>query len=158
MAKTINTGFDDAQSVNQSSKTTFVYRDISLYFTPNPVSGDVTQITDVQDIKRSVRNLVLTNRWDRPFHPEIASRVREALFDMFTPVTINIIRNAIEDVLRIYEPRVDVTEIAVEDPEFNYMDQNTLPIKIFFTLKNAPETLENVNVVLERIRLNGWLK
>ena len=152
MAKTINTGFDDAQSVNQSSKTTFVYRDISLYFTPNPVSGDVTQVTDVQDIKRSVRNLVLTNRWDRPFHPEIASRVREALFDMFTPVTINIIRNAIEDVLRIYEPRVDVTEIAVEDPEFNYQDQNTLPIKIFFTLKNAPETLENVNVVLERIR------
>ncbi len=152
MAKTINTGFDDAQSVNQSSRTTFVYRDISLYFTPNPVSGDVTQVTDVQDIKRSVRNLVLTNRWDRPFHPEIASRVREALFDMFTPVTINIIRNAIEDVLRIYEPRVDVTEIAVEDPEFNYQDQNTLPIKIFFTLKNAPQTLENVNVVLERIR------
>ena len=152
MAKTINTGFDDAQSVNQSSKTTFVYKDISLYFTPNPVTGDVTQITDVQDIKRSVRNLVLTNRWDRPFHPEIASRVREALFDMFTPVTINIIRNAIEDVLRIYEPRVDVTEIAVEDPEFNYQDQNTLPIKIFFTLKNAPQTLENVNVVLERIR------
>jgi len=152
MAKTINTGFDDAQSVNQSSKTTFVYRDISLYFTPNPVSGDVTQITDVQDIKRSVRNLVLTNRWDRPFHPEIASRVRESLFELFTPITFNIIRNAIEDVLRIYEPRVDVTDVVVEDPEFNYQDQNTLPIKIFFTLKNAPETLENVNVVLERIR------
>ena len=152
MAKIINSGFDDAQSVNQSSKTTFVYRDISLYFTPNPVSGDVTQITDVQDIKRSVRNLVLTNRWDRPFHPEIASRVRESLFELFTPVTFNIIRNAIEDVLRIYEPRVDVTDVVVEDPEFNYQDQNTLPIKIFFTLKNAPETLENVNVVLERIR------
>ena len=152
MAKTINTWADDAQSVNQSSKTTFVYKDISLYFTRNPVSGDISQVTDVQDIKRSVRNLVLTNRWDRPFHPEIASRVRESLFEMFTPITINVIRNAIEDVLRIYEPRVDVTEVAVEDPEFNYMDQNTLPIKIFFTLKNAPETLENVNVVLERIR------
>jgi len=152
MAKTINTGYDDAQSVNQSSKTTFVYRDISLYFTPNPVSGDVTQVTDVQDIKRSVRNLVLTNRWDRPFHPEIASRVRESLFEMFTPVTFNIIRNAIEDVLRIYEPRVDVTDVVVEDPDFSNMDANTLPIKIFFTLKNAPETLENVNVVLERIR------
>ena len=152
MAKTINTGYDDAQSVNQSSKTTFVYRDISLYFTPNPVSGDVTQVTDVQDIKRAVRNLVLTNRWDRPFHPEIASRVRESLFEMFTPVTFNIIRNAIEDVLRIYEPRVDVTDVVVEDPDFSNMDANTLPIKIFFTLKNAPETLENVNVVLERIR------
>ena len=152
MAKTINTWADDAESVNQSSKTTFVYKDISLYFTKNPVSGDVAQVTDVQDIKRAVRNLVLTNRWDRPFHPEIASRVRESLFEMFTPITINVIRNAIEDVLRIYEPRVDVTEVAVEDTEFNYMDQNTLPIKIFFTLKNAPETLENVNVVLDRIR------
>ena len=152
MAKTISAGFTDAESVNQSSKTTFVYKDISLYFTRNPVSGDVTQVTDVQDIKRSVRNLVLTNRWDRPFHPEIASRVRESLFEMFTPVTFNIIRNAIEDVLRIYEPRVDVTDVVVEDPDFSNMDANTLPIKIFFTLKNAPETLENVNVVLERIR------
>ena len=94
----------------------------------------------------------MTNRWDRPFHPEIASRVRESLFEMFTPVTFNIIRNAIEDVLRIYEPRVDVTDVVVEDPDFSNMDANTLPIKIFFTLKNAPETLENVNVVLERIR------
>ena len=152
MAKTLNAGFDDAQSVNQSSKTTYLYKDISLYFTKNPVTGDVTEVTDVQDIKRSVRNLVLTNRWDRPFHPEIASRVRESLFEMFTPVTINVIRNAITEILTIYEPRVFVTAVEVADPEFSYMDQNTLPIKIFFTLQNAPETLEEVNVVLERIR------
>ena len=82
----------------------------------------------------------------------IGSRVRESLFEMFTPVTFNIIRNAIEDVLRIYEPRVDVTDVVVEDPDFSNMDANTLPIKNFFTLKNAPETLESVNVVLERIR------
>ena len=152
MAKTINAGYDDAQSVNQSSKTTFLYKDISLYFTKNPVTGDVTEVTDVQDIKRSVRNLVLTNRFDRPFHPEIASRVRESLFEMFTPVTINVIRNAIVEILTIYEPRVFVTAVEVADPEYSYMDQNTLPIKIFFTLQNAPETLEEVNVVLERIR------
>ena len=152
MAKTINAGFDDAQSVNQSSKTTFLYKDISLYFTKNPVTGDVTEVTDVQDIKRSVRNLVLTNRFDRPFHPEIASRVRESLFEMFTPITVNVLRNAITEVLTLYEPRVTVTNIAVADPEYSYMDQNTLPIKIYFTLQNAPETLEEVNVVLERIR------
>ena len=152
MAKTINTGFDDAQSVNQSSKTTYVYKDMSLYFTRNPVTGDVTTVTDVQDIKRAVRNLIMTNRFDRPFHPEIASRVRESLFEMFTPVTFNIIRNAIEEVLTIYEPRVTVTNIVISDPEYTYMDHNTMPIKIFFTLNNAPETLEEVNVVLERIR------
>ena len=152
MAKTINAGFDDAESVNQSSKTTFLYKDISLYFTKNPVTGDVTEVTDIQDIKRSVRNLVLTNRFDRPFHPEIASRVRESLFEMFTPITINVLRNAIIEVLTLYEPRVFVTAVEVADPEYSYMDQNTLPIKIFFTLQNAPETLEEVNVVLERIR------
>ena len=152
MAKTINAGFDDAKSVNQSSKTTFLYKDISLYFTKNPVTGDVTEVTDVQDIKRAVRNLILTNRFDHPFHPEIASRVRESLFELFTPITINIIRNAITEILTIYEPRVFVTAVEVADPEYSYMDQNTLPIKIFFTLQNAPETLEEVNVVLERIR------
>ena len=152
MAKTINAGYDDAQSVNQSSKTTFLYKDISLYFTKNPVTGDVTEVTDVQDIKRSVRNLVLTNRFDHPFHPEIASRVRESLFEMFTPITVNVLRNAITEVLTLYEPRVTVTNIVVADPEYSYMDQNTLPIKIFFTIQNAPETLEEVNVVLERIR------
>ena len=152
MAKTINTGFDDAQSVNQSSKTTYLYKDMSLYFTRNPVTGDVTTDTDVQDIKRAVRNLVMTNRFDRPFHPEIASRVRESLFEMFTPVTFNIIKNAIQEILSLYEPRVTVTNIVISDPEYTYMDQNTMPIKIFFTLNNAPETLEEVNVVLERIR------
>jgi len=152
MAKTINAGYDDAQSVNQSSKTTFLYKDISLYFTKNPVTGDVTDVTDVQDIKRSVRNLVLTNRFDHPFHPEIASRVRESLFQMFTPVTINIVRNAIIEVLSLYEPRVSVTNVEVADPEYTFQDQNTLPIKIYFTIQNAPETLEEVDVVLERIR------
>jgi len=152
MAKTINAGYDDAQSVNQSSKTTFLYKDISLYFTKNPVTGDVTDVTDVQDIKRSVRNLVLTNRFDHPFHPEIASRVRESLFQMFTPTTVNVLRNAITEILSLYEPRVIVTNVEVADPEYSYMDQNTLPIKIYFTIQNAPETLEEVNVVLERIR------
>ena len=152
MAKTLNPGFDDAQSVNQSSKTTYLYKDISLYFTKNPVTGDVTEVTDVQDIKRSVRNLVLTNRFDRPFHPEIASRVRESLFGMFTPITFNIIKNAIEEVLHLYEPRVSVTNVVISDPAYTFMDNNTLPIKIYFTINNAPETLEEVNVVLERIR------
>ena len=74
------------------------------------------------------------------------------MFEMFTPITVNVVRNAIIEVLTLYEPRVTVTNVEVADPEYNYMDQNTLPIKIYFTIHNAPETLEEVNVVLERIR------
>ena len=151
MAKTINAGFDDAESVNQSSKTTFLYKDISLYFTKNPVTGDVTEVTDVQDIKRSVRNLVLTNRFEKPFHPEVASHVRDLLFEPFSPVTINLLRNRIETVLENYEPRVTLTDVEVEDPDFQRMDNNELNVRIHFTLKNDPE-IQTVDVLLERVR------
>ena len=152
MAKTINAGYTDAQSVNESSLTTYTYRDFSLFFTKSPVTGDVTTITDVQDVKRAVRNLVLTNEFDRPFHPEIASHVRDLLFQPFTAITYNLLRNRIDKVLEIYEPRATLTRIEIDDREFQNMDNNTLSVKIFFTLLNAPTNEENVDIMLERIR------
>ena len=152
MAKTINAGYTDAQSVNQSSLTTYTYRDFSLFFTKSPVTGDVTTITDVQDVKRAIRNLVLTNEFDRPFHPEIASHVRDLLFQPFTAITYNLLRNRIDKVLEIYEPRATLTRIEIDDREFQNMDNNTLSVKIFFTLNNAPTNEENVDIMLERIR------
>ena len=145
------TGFNDAEGVNNSPRSTYIYKDLSLYFTPNPVSGDVTMVTDVQDIKRSVRNLVLTNRFEKPFHPEVASHVRDLLFEPFSPVTINLLRNRIETVLTNYEPRVTLTDVQVEDPDFLKLDNNELNVRIFFTLKNDPE-IQTVDVLLERVR------
>ena len=150
-AEQVNTGFNDAEGVNNSPRSTYIYKDLSLYFTPNPVSGDVTMVTDVQDIKRSVRNLVMTNRFEKPFHPEIASHVRDLLFEPFSPVTINLLRNRIETVLENYEPRVTLTDVEVEDPDFQRMDNNELNVRIFFTLKNDPE-IQTVDVLLERLR------
>ena len=152
MATTYNAGFTDAESVNESSRTTYLYKDFSLFFTPNPVTADVTQVTDVQDIKRAVRNLILTNTWDRPFHPEIASGVRELLFENFTPVTIANIKNKIRSCLENYEPRVSVTAIVVNDPTGYHIDNNELNLQIFFRLKNSPDTEEQVDVMLERVR------
>ena len=152
MAKTINAGYTDAQSVNESSLTTYTYRDFSLFFTKSPVTGDVTTITDVQDVKRAVRNLVLTNEFDRPFHPEIASHVRDLLFQPFTAITYNLLRNRIDKVLEIYEPRATLTRIEIDDREFQNMDNNTLSVKIFFYMNNAPTNEEEVDIMLERIR------
>ena len=150
-AEQVNTGYNDAQGVNNSPRSTYIYKDLSLYFTPSPVSRDVTMVTDVQDIKRSVRNLVLTNRFEKPFHPEVASHVRDLLFEPFSPVTINLLRNRIETVLENYEPRVTLTDVEVEDPDFQRMDNNELNVRIFFTLKNDPE-IQTVDVLLERVR------
>ena len=150
-AEQVNQGFTDAQGVNNSPRDTYIYKDFSLFFTPNPVTGDVTQVTDVQDIKRSVRNLVMTNRFEKPFHPEIASHIRDLLFERFTPITFNLLRNRIETVLENYEPRVTLIDVEVEDPDFQRMDNNELNVRIFFTLKNDP-SVESVDVLLERIR------
>ncbi len=152
MAKTYNAGFTDAESVNESSRTTFLYKDFSLFFTLNPVTSDITTITDVQDIKRAVRNLILTNRWDRPFHPEIASGVRDSLFQPFSPVTVANIKNKIRSVLEMFEPRVMLTDVVVNDPTNFNMDNNALNLQVFFTLKNAPNTEQQVDVMLERVR------
>ena len=145
-----NTGFTDAQGVNNSPRDTYIYKDFSLFFTPNPVSGDVTMVTDVQDIKRSVRNLVMTNRFEKPFHPEVASHVRDLLFERFTPITFNLLRNRIETVLANYEPRVSVTDVEIDDSG-QAMDNNELNVRIFFTLKNDPQ-IQSVDILLERIR------
>jgi len=150
-AEEILVGYNDAEGVNNSPRSTYIYKDLSLFFTPNPVSGDVTMVTDVQDIKRSVRNLVMTNRFEKPFHPEVASHVRDLLFEPFSPVTINLLRNRIETVLTNYEPRVTLTDVEVEDPDFQRMDNNELNVRIFFTLKNDPE-IQTVDVLLERVR------
>ena len=152
MATTYNAGYTDAQSVNESSRTTFLYKDFSLFFTPNPVTADVTTLTDVQDIKRSVRNLVMTNKWDRPFHPEIASGVRESLFEPFGPVTVSNIRDKVKNILENYEPRVKVLSVDVNDPTGLNQDNNKLNIQINFALLNEPNMVQEVDVMLERVR------
>ena len=149
-AQQVNVGFSDAEGINNANIDTYIYRDLSLYFTPNPVSGDVTMVTDVQDIKRSVRNLVMINRFEKPFHPEVASHVRDLLFERFTPITFNLLRNRIETVLENYEPRVSVTDIEI-DNSGQAMDNNNLNVRIFFTLKNDPQ-IQSVDILLERVR------
>ena len=146
----VNPGFSDAEGVNNANVDTYIYKDLSLFFTPNPVSGDVTMVTDVQDIKRSVRNLVMTNRFEKPFHPEVASHVRDLLFERFTPITFNLLRNRIETVLANYEPRVSVTDVEIDDTG-EAIDGNELNVRIFFTLRNDPQ-IQSVDILLERVR------
>ena len=93
----------------------------------------------------------MTNRFDKPFHPEIASHVKDLLFEPFTPITQTLVRNRIEMVLENYEPRVSVTSVDIVDPEFQHMDNNSLNVSINFTLKNDPN-IQTVDILLERVR------
>ena len=143
-----NTGFDDAQSVNNSPRDNFIYKDISLYFTRNPVTSDVTTVTDIQDIKRAVRHIVLLNPGEKPFHPEIGTGVRAALFQNFTAPIKALLSSRIQEQLRKYESRIEVTNVSFNDN----IDNNELTCKIEFNVRNAPQQTEEVDIFLQRLR------
>ena len=152
MPATQYTGFTDAEAVNNSKQSTFIYKDLNLYFTRNPVTSDVSMVTDVQDIKRAVRNIVLLNPGEKPFHPEIGTGVRGALFQNFTPPILQALRSRIESVITIYEPRVSVQEVSFGDPDSQRMDNNELRCQITFVINNVPQEVQEVEFMLQRIR------
>jgi phage baseplate assembly protein W len=96
--------------------------------------------------------LVLTDRGERLFHPEIGGDVKGSLFENFTPIMEVELQSAIKNVINIYEPRVVLEEVKVNDPSGNDLDNNRLRITIQFYLDNVPEVLEEVDVFLNRIR------
>ena len=143
-----NTGFIDDESVNNSSTSSYFYKDLNLYFSRNPVTGDVSTVSDVQNIKRAVRNLVLLNAWEKPFHPEIGTNIRGSLFENLTPVTIAVLREKIIESLSLHEPRVTVTDVKMRDD----LDNNAISCTIEFAINNVPEQIEEVELMLQRIR------
>ena len=141
-------GFTDAQGQNNISRNVRQYRDLDLFFGRKPVSGDVNILTDIINIKRAVRNLVLTNIYEKPFHPEIGSGVRDMLFENMTPLTSIILSKKVEEVIENFEPRVRLMSVSAR-PD---LDRNIYEMTIEFFIKNAPTELVTVDVFLERLR------
>jgi phage baseplate assembly protein W len=123
------------------------YTDLDLNFDLHPLTKDVTVLNDMEALKRSVRNLVLTSRYDRPFKPQIDCGVRQYLFELFSPVVSVKIKNAIERVIRNFEPRVELLNVLVRTNE----DRNAYDVTIVFRPKNINQTTQ-VTFVLERTR------
>ena len=151
MATEYNEGFSDAQSVNNSKRDTFLYKDLNLFFSPNPVTKDISKVTDVQAIKRAVRNLVLLNPGEKPFHPRIGTGIRASLFEGYGPAELSDLRTRIEFSINKYEPRVTLQSVDFGEENQN-LDNNTLSCRINFTINNVPDRLEEVDVMLQRIR------
>ena len=137
----------DAARQNEK-RSSRVYKDLNLNFSINPVTGDVNTATDVIAVKRSVRNLLLTNHYDRPFHPEIGSNVPHLLFENLNPVTGNQLSRTIEEMIGNFEPRARVETVEC-DPVPN---TNTYDVRIYFYVENLPAELIEFQTLLEAMR------
>jgi len=138
----------DAGLQNNITRNVRQYTDLDLFFGKKSSNSDVQEITDVKAVKRSIRNLVLLNHYEKPFHPEIASGVRDMLFELMTPVTAQILARKIEDVINNFEPRarlVGVTAIPL-------LDKNAYEVSIEFYVVNTPTELVDLSIMLERLR------
>jgi len=123
------------------------YADLDLDFMAHPTTKDVMKKTGVEAIKRSVRNLVLTNFYDRPFRSYIGSNALKLLFDNATPITANFLNNAIREVITNYEPRVAIQDLRVS---FD-LDNNGYNVSLYIRILNTNEPAI-INLFLERIR------
>ena len=123
------------------------WSDLDLDFTKHPVTKDITRKMNVEAVKRSVRNLIRTNKYEKHFHPEIDGGVTRHLFGLSTAHTKHDIELAIKNCLSNFESRVIVTDVRVSGD----LDRNGFNVSIFFTVVNSPEPVE-VSLFLERIR------
>ena len=140
--------YTDAQAKNDISRNVRQYRDLDLFFGKKPISKDVNILLDIENIKRAVKNLVLTNIYEKPFHPEIASGVRDMLFENMTPLTSIILAKKVEEVIENFEPRVRLMSVSAR-PD---LDRNEYEMTIEFFINNLPTELVTVDVFLERLR------
>ena len=137
----------DAQ-LNNTARATTQYTDLDLFFGRKSSNNDVRQVTDAQAVKRSLRNLVQLNTYEKPFHPEIAGGVRELLFEPMSPLVAVVIARKIEDVITNFEPRARLVSIRA----FPDLDRNAYEVSVEFYIVNAPTELVDFSIMLERLR------
>ena len=144
-----------SSSKRQSRK----FKDLDLDFGRHPVTNDVNVVEDAIAIKRSVRNLIQTNFYERPMHPELGCGIREMLFENYSPVISIYIKRKIEEVLQNYEPRVNLTSIVINNDNFsdlkvfsgNEIDNNKIVVSIHFYIVGVAGP-QSTTVELQRLR------
>jgi phage baseplate assembly protein W len=137
----------DASSTNNSKRATVNYKDLDLDFGRNVVTNDVNKLTNIEAVKRSVRNLINTSHFERPFHPEIGSDVRALLFENMTPLTALNLQRKVQEVLVNFEPRIRLVQIYAT-PDY---DGNSYQLTVYFYVVGTTE-LVTVQTFLERLR------
>ena len=129
------------------ARNTRTFSDLDLNFTKHPVTKDVVRKFDEEAIKASVKNLVLTQNYERPFHSEIGSQIRGLLFEPATPMLNVMLKRAITDTIINFEPRVNLDDVLVTISP----DNNEVYVSIYFTIINTIRPLQ-VDLILTRTR------
>jgi phage baseplate assembly protein W len=124
-----------------------VYSDVPNSFAQSPVNADLTRVVNEQAIKQSIRNLLLTDRGERLFQPNLGSDIKALLFENITPISIKVAEDHIKQFISLHEKRCNVISCTVS----SNIDSNAVEITILFNVINRSDTIE-FNIILDRVR------
>ena len=139
--------YDAGSLTNKSKRSARIYKDLNLDFQQNSATKDIQKLLDVESVKRSVRNLINLNYYEKPFHPEIGSNLRGLLFENITPQISHYMGKQIELLIKNYEPRCKMVEV-VNKPN---IERNGYSVSVSFYVVNTPTPIQ-VETFLERLR------
>ncbi len=129
------------------ARTTKTFSDLNLLFTKSPVTADVTKKIDEEAIKASLRNLVSTKNFERPFHPEIGCQLYGLMFENMYPSVYQTLKKTIFDVVEKFEPRVQMLDVKISETP----DKNSIDVSMTFKIVNSERPV-NLTTTVIRVR------
>ena len=124
-----------------------LYRDLNLTFNRHPVTGAISVLKDREAVKRAVRNLIMTNIYERPYNPLFGGNVTSMLFENAAPMTEHMVFEQIKTTIQNFEPRASLDNLIVDLQP----DSNSLFVKIVFSIKNSLGPIE-LDITIDRVR------
>lgn len=135
------------QEFRQQAADFELYSDFNHSFLPHPFTGQISRVSDVDSVSQSLRNLILTNKYERLRNPDFGGNIRRYLFEQFKPTTSIELQQRIEDMINRFEKRARVIEVDVEDDP----DRNAIAITIVYSIRKV-EQQQRLNLTLYRVR------
>ena len=136
-------------AITPQTTTEEFYSDFQTNFTIHPIKKDLTRLVNEDAVKRSIKNILLTNHYERPFRPRFGANLRKYLFENIDPVVTKHIENDILTAIENYEPRANIVDITVTSNP----DNNAINVSIIFSTINSLQTVTlNTLITLDRVR------
>lgn len=130
-----------------SQRSTRTFSDINLLFNKHPITADVVRRIDDDAIRGSLRNLISTKHFEKPFHPEIGCQIHSLLFENFDPITVEVMKKTISETVRQFEPRVRLLDINIVDQS----DGNGINVTVTYKTINSDRPL-TLSTTISRVR------
>lgn len=133
-------------------QSTKKFSDLDLNFTPHPNSGDIIPLRNADAVSRAIKNIVLTNFFERPYKPFHGGNVSSFLFENYDPQLRSALKEQITMVIRKFEPRAEVLEVQIQEQiNSSEIDKNFMEVSISFAIIGQVEP-QTINFILERVR------